>query len=198
MEATGDFSGIQEINSWLNRVSELEAGTPEASFFYPLTIDELPLKKLNTADENDEDKYSSFDRKLRWIIDDFLKNRPILSKKNDIPNDIKLKQTQVERALDIILSDIRFRDLRLVNQARRLLVLNPWYRDKRPRSVKAEIDCALRNTDLSIHIWQSPEHDTKGECKKVYGEVTGGTIPSEAKTKIYNELDEAIEKVLSE
>lgn len=194
----GDNSKIGEINSWLNKVSKADSLATDAVFFYPLTIDELPLRKLVT-DENDGGGTSiTFERNITWNLRDFFDDRKLICDYDSLPQELELDKDNLSLISGMLKSDVRFRDLRLVSQSRRLLVLCPWYHDRRPRGVRDEIDYATKNGNV-VHIWQDPKHDSNGECKSTYIKDSGGTFGAVRDlVYVHDTIEKAIERVLAD
>jgi hypothetical protein len=197
MASEGDLSGINQVNEWLAKISEADKAATDSVFFYPLTIDELPLRSLANIDPEEQNEVL-FERKLTWNLTSFFGDRPLLCNYNSLPNEINLKTEQVNLIEGMLKSDVRFRDFRLVAQSRRLLVLNPWYENRRPRGVREEIDCALKHNCI-VHIWQDPNHDNDSKCKDTYLKENGGTIKADVNLIfVHDNFEKAIERVLAD
>lgn len=188
-----DPTGINEINQILQVVNEFDIGSTDAVFFYPLTIDELPLQRPAPISQNNQVIFSRSDR---WDVRDFISSDSFLCDMNGLPSGIALSSEELEEVVGMIKPDIRSRDLRLIRQSRRLVVLNPWYEGRRPRGVRAEIDSAVYH-HMRIHIWQDKCHDPTGECAKNYKYGNGGTFGSNSyPLYVHGSLEECLEMAL--
>lgn len=197
--ASGDSTGIEEVNAFLRHAADFEQKHANVVFFYPVTIDELPFARaLDGIDEHPGHDIAeiSFPLRLRWNVQEFFGTTPLLASEG-LPDSITVPRAPLGRARALLEADVAFRDFRLVQQSDRLVVFNPWYRDEMSKGVYAEIDCA-RLVQKPVHIFQDPAHDTKSEFVQYYGQQPGalGAPISANYTIRHQSLDEMFDSLL--
>lgn len=209
MEAQGDLSGIEEINSFLKEVidTQLSDNTGSLVMICPLTIDELPFRGAFAAEKSKalgsgvglrdflKNTDFTFDRdKLRWPLSGVWSDPMTLGVDKQYQKAIPA--LLVENVTGLIYTDVGLRDFRLVAQSDCLLVYNPCFReDKISRSVKQEITDASSDSK-PVFAFQDPAKDPKKVFETSYSQ---GTMPSAAANSMIQHcasVKEAISKVL--
>ncbi len=196
---TGDTSGFSEVNEFIKKVNEFESANQKIACFCPLAIDELPLLNDLPAitDKKEEEKYTvGFSLKeKRWDVRNFWKDEILLCE--DCPSTIAIPLKQVKEASGFIQPDVRLRDYRLVNQARYVLVFNPWFKGEETGGVRNEIKIATIERK-SVYIFQDPRHDNNGDAEKSLSpsEGTLGIDPGSLTIKFFGNVDDALRQIL--
>ena len=152
LKLAGDDTGVREMNSVLSTVSELDLRAHDIATFCPLTIDEYPLlmaesKELSVGCDESE-ILTVFETKTRWNTRDFYGEETLLIT-DDLPEEIKIPEEQINHAEGMIKADVGIRDYRLVEQSESLAVLNPVFKTtdgdfKFARGVYDEIRFAIK------------------------------------------------------
>lgn len=226
LERSGDSTGLSEVNAFLGEAYKRQAENSNLVFICPLGIDELPLRAAlrNALDHNanlieikdkrgqpieDEDPDSGqdikrlgmvFDREqLRWNLDSIWPPHERLSPGPPPPDQRPpVLVAELRTASGIILSDVTWRDYRLVEQSRFLAVFNPRFRgsSKVSRGVLNEIQYA---TDLSIDtfVFQDVSYDPEQLFDESYPRQDRGTITSAPITRYVHRCD-SIQDVFNE
>lgn len=189
-----DPSGIAEVSQFVARAYELQKARPNLVFQCPLTIDELPLRKLvlrpdllaryklseeevdrrGLPSKDDDDNpipYVDFPRdELRWKLSDLCDTNRCIAAPHDGPQKA-FPIPQIEQAMGNMYTDVTLRDYRYVEQAECLAVFNPMFntrRDKISGSVQGEIEHAL-GQGKRVFVYQDPDRDRPGAVDLQFG-----------------------------
>ncbi len=180
LKEKNDSSGIKEVNAFLKAANQFELEHDDVVCFYPLSIDEFPLRDaFNEYPKRSNDKSPpgdtmTFDLRKRWDTKEFWGEGILLINEKEIPLSIDLPIDQVKDAIGFLKADVRTRDYSLVLQSDCLVVFNPWFKNERATGVRNEIDLAQLN-GIPVHIYQNKDHDENREAKKV---IKGVSSPS--------------------
>jgi hypothetical protein len=160
METKGDTSFRDIIdNAHRLAAAEMQALRTRA-FISPLAIDELPIvfKGESAADEGSEDVVFDCEND-RWNIARLWGN-PDLAILPGLTGARKFPIAQIDRASGTIVTDVGWRDRRLVLQSDSLAIVcpKPPGEDRITRGVNEEIQTAVP-LGIMCNIWQNPEWD---------------------------------------
>lgn len=171
MGATGDSSGIDAVNNFLQQATSLDARTQTATMFCPLSIDELPLLAQfpEQFDPSVDQQMVTFNvAERRWHTEEYYGANKLLLTDAPLPDQLDIPVDQVQEAAGLIVGDVGRRDFRLVEQARSLAVFCPVFNGHESGGVKREISYALA-LRKPVHIYQDPQHDPAQAAEARYG-----------------------------
>lgn len=191
-----DSSGIFEVNEFLKKANDFESKNPKVACFCPLCIDEYPL--LWAPEEKKQGKkYKVFRMKDRWNIRKFYGDEILLTVDSNLPAKIEMPSKQVDHAEGFIRRDVALRDYRLVTQADRLAVFNPWFNGRETKGVRNEIRFAIRN-NIPCHIYQDPKHDSNGEAREKLNPPLSslGDEPYSEYIKFHDSVDDLFKRII--
>lgn len=195
MEKAGDHSGIEEINKFLVLAMEQERSSPHVVCFSPLAIDELPLAARVTGPgmASGEETVDFSPAKERWEVRDYIGEEDLLLTEETDSAVIQVPAKQLREAEGMIRGDVGVRDYRLVRQARRLVVFNPWFNGRPSSGVINEVDHAV-DQRLPVHIFQDPAHDVRGEASAMLKGTSGalGGRPGRQRVQFHSTIREAL------
>lgn len=215
MAARGDQSGMTEVSEFIRAAYRHQKTSPHLALECPLAIDEIPfinaLPVPAPAAEGDQEQGRqrqaqpegeiAFDRAAaRWDLGRFWPEADRLSLPAAEPQ-IKFPGTQLRDASGSILTDVTFRDYRMVQQVERLAVFNPVF-NNRPEmagSVGQEIDFAVAQ-GRPVYVYQDPKHDSQGVMNQFFGRLTDSTMaPAPSRNLIVrkNSVQELLDAVTS-
>lgn len=193
----GDQSGIEEVNVFLRKMTAFERDKGSVVCFCPLAIDELPLSQtLKELDGGAVDV--QFSLKLRWDVRTFWgADETLLTNDAGLPESIPLRREQVEESVGLLRSDVGTRDYRLVAQATKLAVFNPWFQGHQASGVDNEIACAIIRS-IPVHVYQDPTHDPDDLAKHTLKGTPGslGNRPRTDYITFHNSVEELLAKLV--
>ncbi len=205
LEEENKREGIEAVNNFLKIIYKYQMECAETVFINPLAIDELPLlsslkDKSATVIVKEQDKEIDdikFDLAQAWDLNKFWDIKCSLS--SGLPEDDPRKpfiKEEIENAAGLILTDVSWRDFRLVMQADVLVAFSPvMARDRLSRGVEAEILAAISESK-PVYIYQDPQLDPEKKFIEWLGEP--GTMSENIKQQwitTVDSLDELIERI---
>jgi len=203
MLARQNEAGLHEVNAFLQRAYAFAQTHPSIVLFCPLTIDELPLRKLAASGEQDEVVFS---RQMRWDVSAFI-SEPLLAA-DPYPDEIVLPRSAVEAAAAGMEYDVRTRDYRLIDQSTAIAAFCPAFREDPQnapdregtlsRGMRNEIEYGAVRTFLPVYVFQDPARDPEGVAKWRWGPDPGsmGPSPSSARIKFCESVDAVFDNLL--
>lgn len=215
MAVSGDPSGMNEVSEFIRLAYHHQKTSPHLVLECPLAIDEIPfistLPQLFAQVTEDKQKKQmgqeepsgliAFDRDTaRWNLESFWPAGERLA----IPPEAtgsEFPETQLRDASGSILTDVTFRDYRLVDQADCLAVFNPVFnrREQMAGSVGQEIDFAV-SQGKPVYLYQDPKHDDKNVIGEYLARLTNSTMaPAPSRNLIIrkNSVQELLDAVTS-
>ncbi|MEA2821622.1 MAG: hypothetical protein QOJ86_3626 [Bradyrhizobium sp.] len=168
MAANGDTRFIELINDAHRRAAVEMTANRSRAFISPLSIDELPLAFKARSLDQDVNEITFDCEHDRWNLADLWGNSelPILP---SLTGTQIYPRVQVETAFGTLLTDVGWRDRRLVLQSASLAIVcpKPPLENRITRGVNEEIQTAVP-LGIICNIWQKPEWDSEDFVGKTF------------------------------
>lgn len=176
MAEKNDTTGLNAVSEFIAYAHRRQIACQRLACVCPLAIDELPF--VRSLKDSKEGSVEFARDSLRWNLQDFWPGDEQLGLPAEASCGFPLEQ--VKNACGSIVSDVTWRDYRLVEQADCLAVYNPVFNNsgRISRGVQNEIDFATR-LDRPVYIFQDPDHDRDAVCASRYGSGGGGTMSAQ-------------------